>query len=224
MLKSPLGTRPGSLCFIRAIYNKVWSTAIMPSEDQTLEQAARLWRIKAPLALLLMAAILFGGAGRIGWSAAWLFILLMAAAQVASFFLLRKVAPDLLIERSKMSPGAKSWDKWIAPLVAIVVPLATLIVAALETGGEWVRWPVQAAGFAVIVLGILLMLWAMSVNRFFSAMVRIQTERGHTVVSSGPTATSATPPMWAWWPTSWEHPWRSVAGAPCGRLRSAPVW
>ena len=44
------------------------------------------------------------------------------------------------------------------------------------------------AGLVVFVLGMGLMTWAMIVNNFFSLVVRIQKDRGHTVVSSGPYA------------------------------------
>jgi protein-S-isoprenylcysteine O-methyltransferase Ste14 len=40
----------------------------------------------------------------------------------------------------------------------------------------------------VIILGYLLGTWAMLENRFFSGVVRIQVDRGHTVVSTGPYA------------------------------------
>ena len=38
----------------------------------------------------------------------------------------------------------------------------------------------------MIQLGSLVGSWAMFANRFFSSHVRIQTERGHTVISEGP--------------------------------------
>ena len=38
----------------------------------------------------------------------------------------------------------------------------------------------------VIMMGYILATWAMVVNRFFSAVVRIRTDRGHKVVNSGP--------------------------------------
>jgi protein-S-isoprenylcysteine O-methyltransferase Ste14 len=40
--------------------------------------------------------------------------------------------------------------------------------------------------FVITALGYSLGTWATLVNRFFSAVVRIQRDRGHTVVSSGP--------------------------------------
>jgi protein-S-isoprenylcysteine O-methyltransferase Ste14 len=47
---------------------------------------------------------------------------------------------------------------------------------------------VQAAALAGFAAGLGLSLWAMSANRFFSPVVRIQAERGHRLVSSGPYA------------------------------------
>lgn len=41
-------------------------------------------------------------------------------------------------------------------------------------------------GIAVAVLAVALIAWAMRSNTFFSAVVRIQKDRGHTVVSTGP--------------------------------------
>jgi len=36
------------------------------------------------------------------------------------------------------------------------------------------------------MLGIVVLVWAMAANKFFSATVRIQEERGHTVATGGP--------------------------------------
>src|SRR4030042_1868590 len=44
---------------------------------------------------------------------------------------------------------------------------------------QWIALVLVAAGYAVVV-------WATASNAFFSATVRIQTERGHTVATSGP--------------------------------------
>ena len=95
------------------------------------------------------------------------------------------------MERSKLQSGTKAWDKVIAPLIAGLLPLATLVVAALDARFAWsaVAWPYQAAGFVALPLGILTMIRAMAANRFFAATVRIQKEREHRVVSDGPYAT-----------------------------------
>ena len=45
---------------------------------------------------------------------------------------------------------------------------------------------VHAAGLTVYTLGLWLAFWAMSANRFFSPVVRIQKERGHHLITTGP--------------------------------------
>jgi protein-S-isoprenylcysteine O-methyltransferase Ste14 len=51
-------------------------------------------------------------------------------------------------------------------------------------------WPVpvalQIAGLVIAVLAYALTTWAMTVNAYFSKIVRIQDERGHSVATDGP--------------------------------------
>jgi protein-S-isoprenylcysteine O-methyltransferase Ste14 len=63
------------------------------------------------------------------------------------------------------------------------------IVAGLNVRFGWpppvpIGW--QVLGAILFVLSTLFGTWAMLENRFFSAVVRIQTDRGHTVVTTGP--------------------------------------
>ena len=166
----------------------------MPLEtitDAGLARARRTWRIKNAAFLVVLAAMLIGGSGRAGWVAGWAYILVATAGPIGTYLVLSKKSPDLLVERSKLQSGTKAWDKVIAPLIAGLLPLATLVVAALDARFAWsaVAWPYQAAGFVALPLGILTMIRAMAANRFFAATVRIQKEREHRVVSDGPYAT-----------------------------------
>jgi protein-S-isoprenylcysteine O-methyltransferase Ste14 len=138
----------------------------------------------------ILAGVLFGGSGDGRWVAAWLLLAVFVAAQVAAFREMKR-QPDLLLERSKLQPGTKPWDKLLVALLALVVPLLTWITAALDhrfgwTGREQIAR--VAAGFVLMVLGIKLTQWAIGENHFFAATVRIQTDRGQTVVSTGPYA------------------------------------
>ena len=67
--------------------------------------------------------------------------------------------------------------------------LGILVVAGLAERWRWLpRLPswLVAVGVAVFLLGSGIMLWAMAANPFFSQVVRIQTDRGHTAVADGP--------------------------------------
>jgi protein-S-isoprenylcysteine O-methyltransferase Ste14 len=97
------------------------------------------------------------------------------------------IDPDLLKERLHPGPGAV--DPYVRKLLT---PLFLLhyVVAALDVGKfHWsgtVPTPIHLAGLVGYALGLGLTYWAMRTNRFFSMVVRLQTDRGHRVVSSGP--------------------------------------
>jgi protein-S-isoprenylcysteine O-methyltransferase Ste14 len=84
--------------------------------------------------------------------------------------------------------NAKPWDKLLAPLVGLGGGLVPL-VAGLDALFDWsptFSLPVKIVSLAIILAGYVLGSYALIENRFFSGMVRIQTDRGHQVVSSGP--------------------------------------
>ena len=103
-------------------------------------------------------------------------------------FLMRK-SPDLIEERMHPKKGAKAWAMYFSASVGTLGPLCILSVAGLDHRVSWTPELSPALSvIAVLVLasGYALTSWSMSVNRFFSAVVRIQSDRGHVVVSSGP--------------------------------------
>ena len=64
-----------------------------------------------------------------------------------------------------------------------------LIVAGLDQRFKWsdqISLWVQILAFVLMVLGSVLTIWALSVNKYFSGHMRIQKERGHTVATAGP--------------------------------------
>jgi protein-S-isoprenylcysteine O-methyltransferase Ste14 len=85
--------------------------------------------------------------------------------------------------------SAKTWDKVLAPLMALSVSFPPVIVAGLDHRFGWSpvfpSWLI-VLGFLSISLGYAFAAWALTENRFFSSVVRIQTERGHVVCDTGP--------------------------------------
>ena len=136
-----------------------------------------------------VAVVLMLSAGRWNWWAGWLYVFIFLMFDLATALEVIPKDPTLLIERSKSHPDAKAWDKVIMPLAAGLLPLAGWVIAGLNLRWSWQpslnrSW--QLAGFLMTVLGHAIVVWAMSVNTFFSPQVRIQTERGHTVANTGP--------------------------------------
>jgi protein-S-isoprenylcysteine O-methyltransferase Ste14 len=137
--------------------------------------------------LAITSLCLFGSAGRLDWFNAWVLLGLNFAASVASTALLWR-NPELRAERSNVKAG-KSWDKPIVGIVVLLGPMATWITAGLDTRFHWSdRMPDLAfvAGVVVAVSSAALITWAMHSNKFFSSVVRIQKDRGHVVITSGP--------------------------------------
>lgn len=128
--------------------------------------------------------------GRWDWWQAWVFALISVLGFALSRGLAARRHPDLIAERANavMGTGTRSFDKLLAPLVVLggllLPPLAGLEARYGHTTGFGL--PVEIIALAAILAGYIIGSWALIENRFFAGTVRIQTERGHTVVTSGP--------------------------------------
>lgn len=104
-----------------------------------------------------------------------------------------RLHPGFARERATASAmqDTKSWDKWIVPLVALWLSLAAVVIAGLDERLGWSAalpgWA-HGLGLALLVVGYAVGTWAMAVNAFFSSHVRIQKDRGQSVVTGGPYA------------------------------------
>lgn len=140
------------------------------------------------LVAVAQAGALFLTSGRLDWLMAWLYIAvyLGAIAMIGAFVISRD--PGLAAERARVRPDAKTWDRWLAAIVGFYGPLVSLIVAGIDRRFGWSDAPpaAQVLALALLALGYLVVGWAMSANRFFSGVVRIQHDRGHTVQTAGP--------------------------------------
>ena len=137
----------------------------------------------------LQGAVLFISAGKLDWSAAWVYLGVYLCVLVANSIVLLPGNKALIAERGKVHSDVKGWDKVLAGAVSLYIPLVTLIVCGLDARFGWSTQPglaVQAVALVVLVLGYGLVSWAMTSNAFFSGAVRIQSERHHTVATSGP--------------------------------------
>jgi protein-S-isoprenylcysteine O-methyltransferase Ste14 len=141
--------------------------------------------------LFINPLILFITAGSLQWGMAWIYFGVSIFAALFGRILAHRKNPGLLTERGRyqQAEGVKPWDRVLVPLVALYGPLATIVIAGLDWRFKWTHWfPlwVQVTALLVGVLGLVLASWAMVENRFFSAVVRIQEDRGHSVCQTGP--------------------------------------
>lgn len=124
------------------------------------------------------------------WWEAWVFFLLNIFSFAVSRALAARRNPDVLVERSRFMQldDAKPWDKLFSPLVGIGSGLIPL-VAGLDELFNWsnaFNMTLKVISLCLILAGYALASYALIENRYFSGMVRIQTDRGHQVVSAGP--------------------------------------
>ena len=146
--------------------------------------------IRESLGLAVMGVALFWSAGKFAWWPAWAVLVVMFVWILATAAVILASNPDLLIERLGPRKGAKSWDTIIMTLLGLA-QLARYIVAGFDQRFGWTgnfALSVQVTALIFCVLGYFLVVWATASNAFFSQVVRIQTERGQTVVNTGPYA------------------------------------
>jgi len=140
---------------------------------------------------LLLPMILFIAAGRLNWVWAWVYVGIVVFFTLVSRIAVMRTNPDLLAERAQSldREDVRDWDRLILFFLLLVGPLAMMIVAGLDERFGWspqIPLTPRLVALAIIVLGYTVGTWAMAVNRYYSAVVRIQKDRGQTVITDGP--------------------------------------
>jgi protein-S-isoprenylcysteine O-methyltransferase Ste14 len=146
--------------------------------------------ISLAVTLVVMAVMLFLPAGTLDWPRAWWFLAIFAVAIVGAVLYVWRANPELFVVRRRFQEGSKGWDVVVSS-IAIVLLFLIIPVAGLDAGRfrwsqvpDWLVW----IGYLFFFAGFALTLWAQAVNRHFELAVRIQTDRGHKVIDTGPYA------------------------------------
>jgi protein-S-isoprenylcysteine O-methyltransferase Ste14 len=146
--------------------------------------------VKMILFVLIMPFITLLISWKWDWWEAWVYGLI----SVLGFIISRRLAvqrnPDILEERASYGKqeDTQPWDKILSPLVALG-GMFILIVAGLDMLFRWppeFSLPVKLIALTAVVASYALGAYALIENRYFSGVVRLQTDRGHKVVSGGP--------------------------------------
>lgn len=142
--------------------------------------------------LLVTGTCLFAGAGRLDWREAWTLLAVMAVARIVTGVMLLRRDPGLLRERfrSFIQRGQPLWDQ---VFYALFIPifyggLVLMGVDAVRAG--WSEVPLVAVvlgGFGFCVASAIFS-WVLAQNSFASPVVKLQAERGHRVITTGPYA------------------------------------
>ena len=167
----------------------VTTSSPMPPASTEIEQGVARWKRKQVSGMIMLSAMLFLSAGTLSWPQGWLYVAIYALSIIAQVVVVLPRSPGLLAERSKFQAGTKRWDVILSAVGLGFATLATLIVAGLDYRNGWTApLPLWAVGAAVLVMAVgwAIIIWSMASNPFFSATVRLQTDRDQQVMTGGP--------------------------------------
>lgn len=152
----------------------------------TLALKAFAWLV---FGFVIMALPLFLAAGTVLWPAGWIYLILLYGWLFIGILLLLKYNPGLLAERINVSPpNQKAWDKVFVALLDLFL-FALLVLMPLDAvrfHWSWMPLWLQVVGAIALVISFVLMSLVFRENSYLSATVRVQEERGQTVITTGP--------------------------------------
>jgi protein-S-isoprenylcysteine O-methyltransferase Ste14 len=139
-----------------------------------------------------MAVILFAAAGTVRWPAGWVFLAELGGFGLAIGLWLARHDPALLAERMStfIQPAQKTWDKIFMAVVFVLWTGWLVLMPFDAVRFRWSHVPVwaQATGAILIALCMYLAYLTFRENSYAAPVIKIQRERGHHVVSTGPYA------------------------------------
>ncbi len=131
-----------------------------------------------------IGVLLFACAGRWDLPLYWAYLGVWAAAVLAG-----SVVADPTLARERLRPGPGGED-YLTVFVLTPLWVGQYVAAGLDVGrfhwSDSVPPVVQAIGLLATIAALAIQIWAVAVNRFFSSVIRIQTDRGHHLVTGGP--------------------------------------
>jgi protein-S-isoprenylcysteine O-methyltransferase Ste14 len=136
----------------------------------------------------LLGAMLFGAAGTLRWWAGWSFILVFTCGCLLLTRWLLIHDPALVEERMHIGKNQKRWDKIFLGLIYPFFIAWWLVMPLDAVRFRWSHMPLglQALGVVLVLFSCPIFFVTFRANPFASGVVRIQAERGHSVISTGP--------------------------------------
>jgi len=137
--------------------------------------------------IVLLGAVIFFIAGTVNLPAIWLYLGIYVGFSGACALTMSEG-----VARERLQPGPGSKPEPVYRIGATLSWIAHIVIAALDAGRfHWsAGFPVwlHALGVVGMVSAMGLVLWALRHNEYLSARIRIQSDRGHQVVMTGPYA------------------------------------
>jgi protein-S-isoprenylcysteine O-methyltransferase Ste14 len=140
---------------------------------------------------VLLPMVMFLAAGTFAWTMAWVYLGVHITFTLLSRALAWRKNPSLLRERahSLEAEDSSPWDRALVVVVGLFGPVVLFLVAGLDfryrASPDLPAWA-QILALVAVIFGFSWGTWAFVVNAYFSAVVRIQEDRGQTVIQDGP--------------------------------------
>ncbi|MGB2897013.1 MAG: isoprenylcysteine carboxylmethyltransferase family protein [Anaerolineales bacterium] len=151
------------------------------------------WRmvVRFLVLVVLLPFVLFIAAGRLDWTMAWVYLGIHVLFTLFSRLIVLRTSPETLVERARFTQkeDVAGGDRLMVVVVGLIGPLVIWIIAGLDDRFGWspdISFIIEILALAGIIFGYAVGTWAMIANAFFSAVVRIQDDRDHQVVTDGP--------------------------------------
>ena len=161
----------------------------MGSHHLTPAKSALRKIFQAIIGIGILAALLFIPAGRLDWWIGWIMIGAYMITVYVGVAFIQKSDPELIAERQQVKADVKTWDKVITTLFSLVLIPMILVTSGFDQRMGWsTSFPLILQILALIsgMLCFALIFWGMATNTHFESYVRIQTDRKHQTVTSGP--------------------------------------
>jgi protein-S-isoprenylcysteine O-methyltransferase Ste14 len=138
----------------------------------------------------VFAALLFVSAGTVLWTAGWVFIGIFFGFALAITLWLVREDPELLAERmsSPIQRGQPLWDKVFVAAVSLLFVLWLILMPLDAVRFGWSEVPgwLHILGTLGLVLSLCIISLTFRENAYLAPVVKLQEERGQSVVSTGP--------------------------------------
>lgn len=138
--------------------------------------------------ILVTAIVYFFSSGTMGILRSWLYIGVYITGSLVSSTILYKKIPGLLNQRGKIQQGTKKWDTFLILTYFAFAIIVTPLTAGLDYRFNSFSVPFYFLyiGLAFYILSVVFSLWPMLHNPFFEGTVRIQDDKDHKVIDTGP--------------------------------------
>jgi len=163
---------------------------MLESNTKQFRMAAVKQFLVTSVMLFVQIVVFFVSAGHIADPRPWLFFVTAFVHYSVSTAVQYRLNPQLLVQRLKRRrEGSKLWDELLMRASNLTVLIPIPVIAGLDVGRfHWSNIDPYfvAVGFMLIAVSSILLNWAMIVNPHFEPTVRIQKDRDHKAITSGP--------------------------------------